>query len=93
MISIFNNNYYTELKIRIKNLEPKSHALWGKMNINQMICHVSDQIRMATGEIKTEYIGNVFLRLIAKRLTLLGMPIPKGKVKTGTFNIEHSTLN
>lgn len=67
---------------RIKNLKPETMNLWGKMNVNEMICHVSDQIKMAIGKIQTKYVGNVLLKTIVKRLVLFGMPTPKGKVET-----------
>ena len=71
-----------DIMVRISKLSSDVIPKWGKMNDQQMLCHVSDQIRMATGEIKAEYIGNPFLKIVAKRLTLLGMPIPKGKIQT-----------
>jgi hypothetical protein len=54
----------------------------GKMTVNEMICHCSDQIKMAIGEISTKYVGNFFLETLVKHLILLGMPAPKGKVET-----------
>lgn len=67
---------------RINLLDPDKKPLWGRMNVNQMICHCSDQIVMALGKIEIRYVGNFFSRKVLKNLILLGMPAPKGKVKT-----------
>ena len=67
---------------RINFLADNSQRLWGKMTVNQMICHCTDQINMAMGKIKVDFVGNFFLKTLAKRLVLLGMPAPKEKVKT-----------
>jgi hypothetical protein len=37
---------------------------------------------MAQGKIDIQYVGNYFSSKILKNLILLGMPAPKGKVKT-----------
>ncbi|CAN5418752.1 hypothetical protein BH11BAC2_BH11BAC2_20270 [soil metagenome] len=34
----------------LKKLDPQTPALWGKMNVQQMIEHMSDSIRMANGK-------------------------------------------
>lgn len=82
MKNILNEKDRYSIINRIQNLVSDSKNLWGKMDVNQMICHVSDQIKMANGEIQTKFVGNVILKTLVKRMTLLGMPIPKGKVKT-----------
>ena len=73
-----------ELVTRINNLSENDKRLWGKMNVNQMVCHITDQLRMSMEEIKTKYAGNKFKETLLKRLVLLGMPIPKGKAETAT---------
>jgi len=71
-----------ELLKRINTLKDSDHALWGKMNANEMLCHLADQVRVATYQIKTRDFSNFFSRTILSKLVLLGMPAPKGKVKT-----------
>lgn len=82
MKTILNEKDKLILIDRINKLMPESQKHWGKMNVNQMLCHVSDQIKMATGLIQTKYIGNFLLQTIAKWLILAGMPTPKGKIRT-----------
>ncbi len=67
---------------RIEGLEEGSKRLWGKMNVNEMICHCSDQIKMAAGIIPTRFIGNFISKTLLKWLIMGGMPAPKGKVET-----------
>lgn len=71
-----------ELVERINSIEGNEKALWGKMNVSEMICHSSDQIRLATGEIQSVFQGNLFSSSILKILVLAGIPTPKGKVDT-----------
>ncbi len=82
MKNILDLSTQSEIKGRITSLNDKSIRLWGKMSVNEMICHCSDQVKMAVGEIPTKYVGNFFLKTFVKHLILLGMPAPKGKVET-----------
>ncbi len=82
MKTVFNLENLSNVVDRINLLHLDKKPLWGRMNVNQMICHCSDQILMAQGKIKIQYVGNFFSSKILKNLILLGMPAPKGKVKT-----------
>jgi len=39
-----------EIVDRLRSLRPESTRRWGQMSAHQMICHLSDSFRMATGE-------------------------------------------
>lgn len=82
MKNILDSSTQKEIENRIISLNENPKRLWGKMNANEMVCHCSDQIKMAVGQIPTKYVGNFFLETLAKQLILLGMPAPKGKVET-----------
>ena len=71
-----------EILGRINNLKETDAALWGKMSVNKMLCHLADQIRVATNQIKVKDFSNFFSRTIASKIVLLGIPAPKGKIKT-----------
>lgn len=62
---------------RIAKLTPDSNGQWGKMNVNQMLRHLSDALRMQWGEIEVKDKGNFITHTLLKRLTLVGMPPPK----------------
>ncbi len=40
----------TEILTRLRALRPDSARRWGRMSAHQMVCHLSDAFRMATGE-------------------------------------------
>lgn len=82
MKNILNKKDNDLVVARINSLSEKNDALWGKMNVNEMICHCADQIRMALGKIEIAFQGNFFMTKVLKNLILLGIPAPKGKVKT-----------
>lgn len=82
MKNITNSNGRDEVITRIEKVCIDDAALWGKMNVHQMICHCADQLRLATGEKKARFVGNKLLTVVVKHLVLLGMPAPKGKVET-----------
>ena len=82
MKNILNEGDRNDLIVRINNLSENDQRLWGKMNVNQMVCHSTDQLRMSMNEIKTTYNGNKLKETLLKRLVLNGMPIPKGKAET-----------
>ncbi len=64
---------------RIDQITIGAEARFGKMNAHQMVCHVSDQIRMALG-IKTDVIpgGMDPKEVIEKSLAGEFVPTPKG---------------
>ena len=49
---------------RLRNLSLDSMGSWGKMSVNQMICHLSDQVRIALGEVAVVAVGNIFHHLL-----------------------------
>ena len=82
MNTILNDNDRFKIIDRVNGLTISNKNLWGKMNVNEMLCHVTDQIKMASGRIETKYRGNFILNTIVKWLSLTVLPVPKGKVQT-----------
>jgi hypothetical protein len=85
---------------RIGRLTPGSPAVWGRMTVNQMICHVTDQLRLALGEKgPPERKANWAERTLLKFLVLNVLPIPKNvptspkvdQMKEGTPPTEFET--
>ncbi len=81
MKNILDQNTLVEIFERLENLSEDSERRWGKMTVNQMVCHLRDQIGLALGEIKTAKHKVLFKPLI-KSFVLLGLFVPKGKIKT-----------
>jgi len=51
---------------RILRLQPDASAKWGRMNAPQMICHLNDSFRAATGEKYVSPAGSLFYRTLVK---------------------------
>ena len=49
MKNILDSSTQKEIENRILSLNENSNRLWGKMGVNEMICHCSDQVKMADG--------------------------------------------
>ncbi len=82
MKNIINTSIKTEVISRIEKLTPNSPRNWGKMNVNEMICHCADQLRLANGTKQSKFVGNFMLTTVFKWLTLTFLKAPKGKVET-----------
>ena len=64
---------------RLNDLSSDSVPGWGRMNAHQMLCHCSDALRAAFGELDGKVDqSNVFTRTILKWLVIYVIPIPKG---------------
>jgi hypothetical protein len=57
MKNIFNESDRNELLARIEKLNAESKALWGTMNVAQMLAHASEAAKLPTGEIQTKSVG------------------------------------
>jgi hypothetical protein len=73
---------WAAMRGRIASLKPDSPALWGQMNAAQCLCHLADQLRMALSQLKVAGEPSFMGRTVMKTLVLMGMPAPKGKIKT-----------
>ena len=63
---------------RINQLTPENQALWGQMNVGQMLCHVTDQLRLSLGEKgQPEKKAGLLGRTLIKFLVLKVISIPK----------------
>ncbi len=50
-MSLLETTNQTTIINRINKLKPTNTAAWGRMNVNQMICHVADQLRVSLGDL------------------------------------------
>jgi len=71
--------YLTELVGRLRTVRPDGGSRWGKMSAHQMICHLGDACRMATGAIPVIDVSRWHQRTLVKFVALyLPLPWPKG---------------
>jgi len=71
------------LLARSGNLRPDSQRKWGKMDVNQMMCHLADVFEFAVGRRAVPSRANFLTRSVMRWLALhTPVPWPKG-VPTG----------
>ena len=68
--SFVNSADVSEILGRLATLTPQSKARWGRMNANQMTCHLNDSFRLALGEHAEMGKPNFFTRTIGKQIAL-----------------------
>ncbi len=72
--SLFNKSDYDSIVSRINKLSDDSKNQWGKMTVNQMICHVTDPFRDVMNVRNTKPVIPSFLRPIAKKFIITVKP-------------------
>jgi hypothetical protein len=55
---------------RIARIAPRTPPKWGRMSAHQMICHLNDSFRVATGEKYASPATNLFYRSVIKWIAL-----------------------
>jgi len=68
-----------ELLDRIGGLDPAAKARWGKMNVNEAVCHLTDQLRDISGERPVQYRRNLFIRYAVYPLLSVLPAWPRGR--------------
>jgi Protein of unknown function (DUF1569) len=70
MNTIDREPFRAELIRRLKTVQPASQRRWGRMTAHQMVCHVGDCCRMATGEKRVRPASGVLHRTVVKWIAL-----------------------
>ncbi len=78
MRSIFNPQDHRSLHDRVQRLRTDRQPQWGKMSTVQMVAHLADALRMASGELEVAPKKVPFRYSPLKELVLYVLPIPKG---------------
>jgi hypothetical protein len=66
---------------RVRQLSHDQRRLWGRMEVGQMVAHVSDQLRMAVGGVEVQAARGPFRFAPMRYLIVHLLPWPKGKAK------------
>jgi hypothetical protein len=77
MSTIFDPKVADDLRRRIEDLTPESQPLWGKMNVGQMMCHVTDGFRMSMGERPLPDQSSFLDRTLLKFLVIKVIKMPR----------------
>lgn len=71
------------LYTRLQNLSSESRAIWGRMNVLEMLHHLSDQMDVIHGDLQVAPVSIPFMRTrLGRFLSLSRIPWPKGKIRT-----------
>jgi len=69
--------------VRLRRVTPDRAPLWGTFTAPRMLCHVTDQLRVATGIIIGRHRDTLFRRTVLKWVVVrTSMQAPPGKVQT-----------
>ena len=104
MKNVLNPANYTSAVQRINSLTLQSERRWGKMTVEQMLSHCSDQVRLSLGEKQPHEQPHFFNRNIMKDFGLWLPRIPLRNLKapvdmnqkyygTASADIETEKLN
>src|SRR5512132_976500 len=78
MKSVFNPAVHRELQDRVQRLTPQQRPQWGTMSAAQMIAHLTDSLRMASGELECTPKKLPIRFSPLKELVIYLLPIPRG---------------
>lgn len=78
MSSLWHSASRARLVQRAARLRADAPPRWGRMTCPQMLAHVNDALRMATGDLPTARRGSLLRRFPLKQLFAYWLPIPRG---------------
>ena len=78
MKSVFSPAVHRELQDRVQRLTPQRQPQWGRMSAAQMVVHLTDSLKMASGELEVTPKKVPIRFSPLKELVLYVLPIPKG---------------
>ena len=76
-----------EILDRFSRLTHESRGLWGKMDVNQMVCHCADQVRICLGTKPARKKGNFLTRTVIK-FVALNFPISMPKNMRTIYELD-----
>ncbi len=76
--TLWNESDRLELLGRVERLRPDMHPVWGKMSAMEMMSHLTEWMRMASGELKLEPRRKFIRYPGIKHLIIYWLPWPKG---------------
>jgi hypothetical protein len=76
--TLWNEEDRRELEARLARLRPDARGLWGGFDAPRMMCHITDAIRSATGDVPCEPKPSPFRYPIINSLVMFYLPWPKG---------------
>lgn len=78
MRSIWNDGAAREIRERVRRLRADAPARWGRFTAPQMVCHITDGLKMNMGELPVAPRKLPLRYFPLKQLILFVLPFPKG---------------
>ena len=78
MKTIWQDDTRRELQDRLTKLTPANRAQWGKMSAPEMVCHLSESLKMTMGELPCVAKNSPLRRAPLKQIIIYFAPWPKG---------------
>jgi hypothetical protein len=78
---MFDSSVRSAFQRRIAALRPDAQRRWGLMTAPQMVCHLSDQIRIALGHLPTQPVAGPLRYPPMKQIVIDVLPWPKGRIE------------
>ena len=77
MKSVWNPADYRELHTRLDHLKPEALPRWGQFTAPQMVCHLADALKMASGTLPVRTRKMPIRYPPLKQLIIYWLPFPK----------------
>jgi len=78
MPTLFDPAARAALLARIDRLTPESRPAWGRLDVRGVVCHLSQSLRLATGELVCKPRGGPLSFPPLRWLVIHKLPFPKG---------------
>lgn len=79
---------------RLRQLTPDRKAVWGRFTAPAMVCHLADQLRVATGDLPTTRHDTLPRRTLLKWLVVYApIQAPPGRVQTAPEMLSSAPTN
>lgn len=87
--NIIEESTFNEVLSRLNKLTPQTQRLWGKMDVAQMLVHLSCTLKTGLGELKAKNVYVPIISPLMKRYLMRGGRFMKGATPTmGEFLIK-----
>ena len=80
--TLFDATSRQEILDRISRLRPDSARQFGKMTPNEMMCHMEDSLKVATGQVPARQKKTFLSNPLVRHLIIHYVPWPKAKAET-----------
>jgi hypothetical protein len=92
--TVFDAEARASLLARMEGVPADRRPLWGKMDAPRMLCHVSDAVRVALGDIPATAKGkSAFANPLVRWLAIYVIPWPRGKMETAAEMLSSTPTN